>query len=179
MPKSNHTNTDYHSFTQGSREDNTLRMKLSHEYITLRKIAYLTGIPYNLILNAAKQPMLGVPYDVSQTNCSAIEQLLIQSFENPEIDWDRLVLETQPDISPQLQTLPINMADRGYPVGTIITIDEPPRKESWVIVYTNEYHTCIQERGGTRLRVMRNSVLFNRIKSRFYHIDTNLSTSND
>lgn len=172
MPKS-----DTNTFTQGSREDHTLRLRLSHEYITLRKIAYLTGIPYNLILNAAKQPMPGVPYDANQTNCSAIEQLLIQSFENPEIDWDRLVLETQP----QLQTRPIDMADQGYPVGTIITLpfDPPKINQDWIIVYTNEYHTCIQERGGTRLRVMRNSVLFNRIKLRFYHIDTNSSISND
>lgn len=125
-------------------------IRANYPKLSLKSICEASGLCYQYVLKASKQPIAGQPYDPEAVNYGAIAKIVERKGCNlDEIDWAALEADVK-------VAAPISKPE-DFTVGTEFTLreaDEEKRGRVYSVLVTTETHQVFMACDSTQPRVM-------------------------
>ena len=124
-------------------------IRTNYPKLSLKKICEVTGVCYQYVLKASKQPIEGKPYDPADFNYTAVEKI----FARKEVDFESYDWKT---ISDEIViAAPVSKIE-DFKVGTEFQLRETEDKKGTIysVIFTTESHIVFMSNESTQPRVM-------------------------
>lgn len=124
-------------------------IRTNYPKLSLKKICEVTGVCYQYVLKASKQPIEGKPYDPTDFNYTAVEKI----FARKEVDFESYDWKT---ISDEIViAAPVSKIE-DFKVGTEFQLRETEDKKGTIysVIFTTESHIVFMSNESTQPRVM-------------------------
>ena len=124
-------------------------IRTNYPKLSLKAICEATGLCYQYVLKASKQPILGKSYDPEEVNYEAINKIVERKeVDLDAIDWEALEASIK-------STVPVSKPEDFTP-GVEFTLREVEEKKGIVysVLLTTESHVVFMAADSTQPRVM-------------------------